>query len=570
MRTVLATLHSKFIHASLALPCLAAYAANDGDCGEVRLREFTVHEPKEQVLAALLAEEPQVIAFSVYLWNRRQTLELADALAIARPGLRVVLGGPEVSFDGPELFAAHPGISALVHGEGEIPLRGLLAAWGREEEPFGVPRLTWRTADGLARGPEAPPLADLDEIPSPFSLGLADLSRGVVYLETSRGCPYACAFCMSALDERVRSFSLARIEADLGLLMARGVPKIKLVDRTFNYDAGRARQIWKFILERNQGSSFHFEIGAHLLTDDDLRLLETVPPGMFRFEIGVQSTLPETLAAIGRHAPLQRLEENVRRLRTAGNIHLHLDLIAGLPGEGYRDFLASVDRVAALGPDHLQIEPVKLLPGSPLRGEAAALGIRFDPHPPYTVLATPQLTFAELQRLAGISRLLDLTLNSGRGAGFLAGLAAVCGSLTVGLERLEAYFRLTGKFRQPLSLRGIFESLGEFVREGFADERREGLRELLARDYARSERLTPDAATSFFDLQLTPEEAQAVKLRVGAETARRKGEGVKIQHLAAAFSRLPDHPGRTVLLFFYLTRTGEGLEIQEIPLSPPA
>ena len=165
MRTILATLHSKFIHASLALPCLAAYC--EKECGELRIREFTVHEPREQVLAALLAEAPDVVAFSVYLWNRQPTLELADALVTARPGLRVVLGGPEVSFDGPELFARHPGVSALVRGEGEIPLRGLLAAWARGEEPDGVPRLlmapTGRHRDGRAGGagagrPRCPPL----------------------------------------------------------------------------------------------------------------------------------------------------------------------------------------------------------------------------------------------------------------------------------------------------------------------------------------------------------------------------------------------------------------------------
>ena len=432
MRTLLATLHSKFIHPSLALPCLAAFTLNGGDtkCGDIHIREFTVHEPREQILAALLAEEPDVIAFSVYLWNRRQTLELADALATADPKLRVVLGGPEVSFDGADLFSRHPGVSALVRGEGEIPLRSLLAAWKGGEDPFGVPRLLWRGNDGtLHEGADAPPLADLDTLPSPFAQGLVNTSRGYVYYETSRGCPYTCAFCLSALDAQVRSFSPARIFADLDWLLARRVPQIKLVDRTFNYDAGRARQIWSYLLEHNRESRFHFEIGAHLLDDASLELLAGVPDGMFQFEIGVQSTLPATLAAIDRRASLEHLQENVARLRRAGNIHLHLDLIAGLPGEGYQAFLASIDRVAALKPHHLQVEPVKILPGSPLRRQAAERHIRFDPHPPYTVLSTPDLSFAELQHLAGISRLLDLTWNSDRLHSFLDGLADACGSL---------------------------------------------------------------------------------------------------------------------------------------------
>lgn len=562
MRTVLATLHSKFIHPSLALPYLAAFCREE--CGELLIREFTVHEPKENVLAQLLAEAPDVVAFSVYLWNRRETLELADALAVARPGLKVVLGGPEVSFDGVELFARHPGVAALVRGEGEIPLRGLLAAWQRGEQPNGVPRLAWRQEEHITEGPPAPPLSSLDDLPSPFALGLVDTSRGFVYLETSRGCPYTCAFCMSALDEQVRSFSLARIEQDLLWLMQRRVPKIKLVDRTFNYDAARARRIWSFILEHNRGSHFHFEIGAHLLDEESLTLLETVPAAMFQFEIGVQSTLPAALDAIGRQASLEKLETNVRRLRTRGNIHLHLDLIAGLPGENYRDFLASIDRVAALAPHHLQIEPVKLLPGSPLRLRADKIGIRFDPHPPYTVLSTADLVYAEIEKLRGLSRLFDLTFNSGRFAGFLFSLQAACGTLAGGLERLENFWRSRQLFRHPLSQRGVFENVWGFIRTEFAGELREQLRERLARDYAGSERVVPDNAPDFFDVDLTEEERQALQRRVREETESLHGRGIKLQHFAAVFHHLPEGQERRVLLFLYLTETGKGMQVREI------
>ncbi len=561
MRTVLATLHSKFIHPSLALPCLAAYCGCD--CGELLIREFTVHEPKEQVLAALLAEKPDVVAFSVYLWNRRPTLELVDALATVRPDLRLVLGGPEVSFDGPELFAGHPGLSALVRGEGEIPFRGLLAAWAAGGNPEGVPRLSWRLGDTVVEGPDGPPLARLDTLPSPFGLGLVDLTRGFVYYETSRGCPYDCAFCMSAGDDRVRSYSAERIRSDLGYLLAAGVPKIKLVDRTFNFDAARARELFAFIIEHNRGSHLHFEIGAHLLDEATLTLLEQVPPDTFQFEIGVQSTLPATLAAIGRKAPLERLLANVRRLRQKTSIHLHLDLIAGLPGEGYREVLRSIDRVTALEPHHLQLEPVKLLPGSLLRRDADPLGLRFDPNPPYTVLATPTLDFTGLERLRGISRLLDLTFNSGRFGGFLTGLAEAGGSLGEGLERLEQDWRQRGLFRHPLSQRAVFEAVAEFVGNQFAGSEKDRLRELLARDFARCERVIPGNAPPLFDTGLAEEEQNRVRETVIGEAETRKGQGVKLQHFAAVFRHLPDAPGRRVLLFLYLTRTGAGLTVVE-------
>jgi anaerobic magnesium-protoporphyrin IX monomethyl ester cyclase len=412
MRVLLATLHSKFVHASLALPLLAGFCR--ASQRQLLIREYTVHEPKEAVLAAILAENPDVVALSVYIWNRRASLELADALAVAKPDLRIVVGGPEVSFDGPDLFARHPGLSALIRGEGELPLRDLLTAWQEQRPPADIPRLTWRSENRVVENPDGPTLATLDEIPSPFALELVDLSRGLVYLETSRGCPFRCAFCMSALDPRVRSYSMARIEADLSLLMEREVPCVKLVDRTFNYDAERARHIFSFILQHNRRSRFHFEIGAQLLDEATLQLLEKAPAGLFQFEIGVQSTRADTLAAIRRSTDLDVLFENVRRLRRADNIPLHLDLIAGLPGENYGEFCLSIDRLLDLRPHHLQLEPVKLLPGAPLRRQAAQFGLRHDPHPPYTVLGTPELSFADLERLRGMGRMLDLTWNAGR------------------------------------------------------------------------------------------------------------------------------------------------------------
>ena len=200
-------------------------------------------------------------------------------------------------------------------------------------------------------------------------------------------------------------------------------------------------------------------------------------------------TRPQTLAAIDRPAPLEQLRENIRRLRRQGNIHLHLDLIAGLPGEGFREFLTSIDRVAALRPHHLQIEPVKLLPGAPLRLQAKNFGIRFDPNPPYTVLTTPSLSFAELERLRGIGRLFDLVYNSGRFSRFLEELSAATESLAAGLEKLERFWRQSQLFRHPLSQRQVFEKVAEFITVEFSGKAQEKLREKLAHDFAYSERV---------------------------------------------------------------------------------
>ncbi|TLM66791.1 MAG: DUF4080 domain-containing protein [Deltaproteobacteria bacterium] len=557
MRTLLVTLHSKYIHASLALPCLAAYCGEE--CGELLIREFTVHEPREAVLAALLREQPDVVAFSVYLWNRRESFELIDALAVARPGLRLVAGGPEVSFDGPELFARHGGLTALVRGEGERPLKALLAAWAAGGEPEGIARLTLRRGDLIGEGPDGPPLADLDTLPSPFRAGLVDLTRGLVYFETSRGCPFRCSFCLSARDDRVRTFSPERVCADLSYLIDREVPQIKLVDRTFNSDPARAREIFRFLLARNRSSRFHFEIAAHLLDEETLALLDAAPPGIFQFEIGVQSTLETTLRAVDRPAALARLEEAVRRLRAAGRVRLHLDLVAGLPGEGHGDVLAAVDRVAALHPDHLQLEPVKILPGTPLRDRAGLLGLRFDPSPPYTVLATPNLDFAGLERLRAVSRLLDLTFNAGCFPTFLTALAGTAGSLGRGLDRLAGDQLEHGWLRHPISRDGLFLHLAAAVDRQWPGGAAQQLREALAYDLARCERIVP-ARAALFDTALAPAESAWVRDEIRREGAR--GEG-RLQSFAAAFHHLPETSGRTVCLFLYRTRSRTGMSVEE-------
>ena len=561
MRTILTTLHSKFIHNSLALPCLAAYCGTD--CGELRIREFTVHEPRESILALLLSEEPDVIAFSVYIWNRRATLDLVDALAVANPHLRIILGGPEVSFDGDEIFDRHPGLTALIRREGEEPLRSLLMAWQQGHEPGVIDRATLRQGKELLRGPDSQFLIDLDNLPSPFPLGLSDLTRGFVYYETSRGCPFRCSFCLSARDNQMRSYSMDRIHSDLLFLMQHKVAKVKLVDRTFNYDAGRCREIFQFILDHNQSTHFHFEIAAHLLDEATLELLDTVPKETFQFEIGVQSTLESTLESIDRKVNLARLEENVRRLRRSDRINLHLDLVAGLPGDSFDHILASIDRVAALTPQHLQIEPVKLLQGSPLRDQAAERQIRHDPNPPYTVLASAELSFSQLQRLQEIGRLIDLTYNSGCFGTFLRELSLARQGFSSGLAWLADEWRKRDLFRFPLSRQAIFEKMFDIIREEMESAAHVRLMEGLAYDYALCERVVTNRIPAFFDTGLSPTEHEWVEAKVRSKTGEIKGRGIKLQYFATIFTSLGDATKRTVFLFCYLTATGQKMRVEE-------
>lgn len=560
MRTLLTTLHSKYIHASLALPYLAAFCQRD--CGELLIREYTVHEPKETLLARIVELQPDVVAFSVYLWNRTATLELVTCLRQINPQLKVILGGPEVSFEEDDFFLRHP-VDALICGEGELPLHHLLQAWLTSQQPTPLPGLRLpnnRTANGKSL------LDDLDRLPSPFSAGLVDLSRGLVYYESSRGCPYDCSFCMSALDDRVRSFSMPRIFSDLQLLIDAEVPQIKFVDRTFNYSNQRSREIFTFILQQNRSSHFHFEIGAHLLDEETLQLLETVPANMFQFEIGVQSTLPETLQTIGRRASLDKLAENVRRLRKMETIHLHLDLIAGLPGESYPQFLRSLDWTAQLQPQHLQVEPVKLLPGAPLRLQAEELGLIFDPNPPYSILRSAAIGYFELEKLRGISRLLDLLVNSERCKFLLPLLVDRFAGLAACLEDIDRYWREEGLYQGPQQLQKTYLQLYGYLQHRFSDIDIEPYREALARDFAHHERVVSGSAPSFFNVDLSNAEQELVRQRVKLEITQMERSG-KIQFFAASFSHLPETFGRSILLYLYQSKSKKRLQVKEVLLS---
>ena len=556
MKVLLTTLHSKYIHASLALPYLKAFC--DATCPDIHIREYSVNEPKDVVLANVMALKPDVVCFSVYLWNRLATLELVNCIKLIDDHIRIVLGGPEVSFEPDRFFKEHPA-DAIIRGEGELPLRYLLTCWQQGLRPESSAGLHLPGRDTCV---ENSILNNLDDIPSPFQQGLVNFNKGLVYYESSRGCPYSCSFCMSALDDQVRSFSMTRIKTDLLVLMEAKVKLIKFVDRTFNYSNSRAREIFSFILAHNIVSQFHFEIGAHLLDDETLNLLKNVPDHIFQFEIGVQSTLPETLKKVSRTSGMDRLTDNVQKLKNETQIHLHLDLIAGLPDESYQQFVSSIDATLSLGADHLQIEPVKLLPGAPLRQQASQWGIHFDPQPPYTILKSATMSFEDLERLRGIGRLLDVFVNSGRFSRTLNYLTLLCGRVSCVLEQLDTFWREHGLYSQSHALKALYAIIDDFLCARLPADKVAAGRECLARDYAMHERLMAANAPAFFDLNLSDSEIAAVRkqVKIVADNVPRTG---KVQYCAAVFHHLEEHQARSVLIYFYFTKTGEGMQITE-------
>jgi anaerobic magnesium-protoporphyrin IX monomethyl ester cyclase len=556
MKILLSTLHAKYVHSSLALPYLASACA-DLDGFQFQILELTVNEQHDQLLSKLYAADADVILFSCYIWNTELTLKLASDLKQLSPTAVIVLGGPEVSFGAFELMVRNSAVGCIVRGEGEESCRELLQALA-EERPLGdIAGITYREGEEIVANPERDAVADLDSIPSPFAAGLVDLSKPLVYYETSRGCPFSCAFCMSSIDSGVRSFAMDRIRRDLRLLMEAGVQTVKLVDRTFNFDAARANEIWRFILEENRSSKFHFEIAAELLTEDNLALLAGVPPGLFRFEIGVQSGGAETLASVARSTSLGKLFENVRRLRSETGVTVHLDLVAGLPGESLDGFLASLQGLFTLNPDHIQVETLKVMKGTPMRSIARKERYAYSESAPYKVLHTPWLNFSEVRRVDGISRLLDQLYNSGRFATSLSELGA-------GAPLSEVFAAAAEFFEQReivgnLSLPLLFEALWSFAESTLRNQALERFQDALCFDLC----LTgyPGGNTpSFFAANRDKEEKGAPAGLAAAD----RGERVRYyrRQFARDYRRHPWIEEPTQLTFIYRSAPGKGLQVE--------
>ncbi|MBT0653713.1 B12-binding domain-containing radical SAM protein [Geomobilimonas luticola] len=570
MKLLLTTLHAKYAHASLALPSLAAACA-DLPGTEFVIRECTVNEPADGVLRKLVAEEADLVAFSCYIWNIEATLKLAADLKQLRPATVIVLGGPEAAHGVFELMEHNAAVDLVIRGEGETSFRDTLRALAGLSEVEGI---TFRSGEEIVANPERAPVADLDTLPSPFAAGLVDLAKPLVYYETSRGCPFSCAFCMSSLEKGVRSYSPGRIEADLDILLAAGVRTVKLVDRTFNYDAGRANRIWEFILDRGGESAFHFEIAADLLTDANIELLKQVPAGRFRFEIGVQAEGKETLDRVGRKSDLERLFANVRRLVTETRVTVHLDLVAGLPHEDYDGFLRSLQQVFDLlsanagrrekTDCHIQVEPLKVLKGSPMRAIAREEGYRFSATPPYKILSTPWLSYGEIGRIETIARLLDLVYNSGR---FATALAAW--ERTTPASRIfNAMADLWEREDIPLSLsqHDLFAAFWRCAAELAPREVREEIRDALCYDLCRTD-YPGGRELAFFSKEDGGKRRPDERDRA-LELARQRGNDAagRVRWVRRRFARdyrtTPWREGESELLFVYVSAPGRGLAVE--------
>ena len=397
MRVVLFALNGSYAHTCLALRCLRRPLEAAGF--EVVLLEKNLRDRRDEVLQALYAERADVYSFSCYIWNIEETLAMAEDLAALLPKAKILFGGPEVSFD-TERFATCDFVDCFVCGEGEEAVRELCEKLRDGED---IPRVVYGKMPDVMRS-EGILYRD------------GDYKAGeMLYYESSRGCPYRCAYCLSSVSGSLRAKPVSAVLVDMEAFekLSSEIKVIKFVDRTFNFDIDRANAIWCALLGEKFTKNYHFEICASLLNEESFTILSQFPKGKIQLEIGLQSTCPETLEAVARHLSPERVIEAAQRLHKMGNIHVHLDLIAGLPYEGYARFAQSFNE-AYFCSDMLQLGFLKLLHGTALRRDAEKFGYVSMAKAPYTVLETKWLSRDELYRLSRISDLLDRFYSSGR------------------------------------------------------------------------------------------------------------------------------------------------------------
>ena len=476
MKYLLVAVNAKYIHSNPAVYSLRAYAGEK--YGEhIELAEYTINQRTEDILADIYQRKPDAIGFSCYIWNIRMIRELLAELPKVLEHTELWLGGPEVSYDAPGMLIQFPHLKGIIVGEGEATFRELMAYYVEGDRSLSEIAGLY-LPEGFT---PMRPLLSMDELP--FLYGdLKQFQNRIIYYESARGCPYSCSYCLSSIDKRVRLRSVELVQKELQFFLDKKVPQVKFVDRTFNCVHEHAMAIWKYISEHDNGvTNFHFEISADILRPEEIALLNQMRPGLVQLEIGVQSTNPDTISAIDRVMNVERLEQIVASIRRGKNIHQHLDLIAGLPGEDYNSFRNSFDRVYGMKPDQLQLGFLKVLKGSPMEERAGDYELVYTSQPPYEVLKTKWLSYEEVLRLKQVEEMVELYYNSNQFRYTLAVLEKDFPGPFAMFEQMAAYYREKGYFLNSPARAYRYQVLYDFALS-VSPGRKELYRELLVFD----------------------------------------------------------------------------------------
>ena len=463
MKILLAACNAKYIHSNLAVYDLKAYSSDYDE--HVILREYTINQPKDEILKDIYSSGADVVCFSCYIWNISFVRELIRDLVKILPKTAFWAGGPEVSYDAEKFLTEMPEMTGVMVGEGEKTFHDLLEFYidGKDslEEISGI---AYRTGDKIIHNGWRE-LMDLSAIPFVYE-HLEKFENRIIYYESSRGCPFSCSYCLSSIDKKLRFRDLELVKKELQFFLDHRVPQVKFVDRTFNCKHEHAMTIWKYILEHDNGvTNFHFEISADLLREEEMELMSQMRPGLIQLEIGVQSTNPETIRPIHRHMDLKKLEHCVNRVHSFRNIHQHLDLIAGLPYEDYDTFHQSFNDVYQMKPDQLQLGFLKVLKGSLMQKEAEVYGIVYKEKEPYEVLSTNWLTYGEVLKLKMVESMVEVYYNSGQFWHTLEYLVPLEKDAFTFYEKLGSFYEKKGYSEISHSRMRRYEILLEYLQE---------------------------------------------------------------------------------------------------------
>lgn len=484
MKFLLTAVNAKYIHSNPAVFSLKGYAmahmteAEKENC-QIEIVEYTINQQPEQIVAGLFKKQPDVIGFSCYIWNWSMIKSLLPELHKVCPNTKIWLGGPEVSFHGQKILEDFPYLSGIMIGEGEETFLELCRGYGNQlsqEELFQIPGLLTRNGYSAERA-----LTDLNKIPF-FYHDLTDFENRIVYYESSRGCPYRCSYCLSSIDKKVRLRQMDLVKQELQFFLDKKVPQVKFIDRTFNCNKEHAMAIWSYLLEHDNGvTNFHFEISADILSQEELDLLGKMRPGLAQLEIGVQSTNPETIQAIARKMDVEKLRKVVEQIRNKENIHVHLDLIVGLPYEDFPTFQNSFNEVYSMYPEQLQLGFLKVLKGSPIEVQAKEYGIAYKSEPNYEVLYTNWISYEEVLRLKAVEEMLETFYNSNQFRHTIGMLEQYFPSPFVLYQSLAEYYEKKGYDLQSPARVKRYEILRDFAVE-HAHMEKEMAEELLTYD----------------------------------------------------------------------------------------
>ena len=519
MKFLLVAVNAKYIHSNPAVYSLKRFAGEYTDA--VEIAEYTINNRMEDILEDIYRRKPDAIGFSCYIWNIGMVEKLMGELHKLLPKLPVFLGGPEVTYDADKLLRKYPYLTGIFIGEGEATFAQVVKYYVKKSPEFleDIPGLMLRS--GMT--PERKPL-NLTDVPFLYD-DMAPFTNRIIYYETQRGCPFRCSYCLSSIDKTVRFRDIEVVKRELAFFLEKKVKQVKFVDRTFNCNHDHAMAVWQYLYEHDNGvTNFHFEIAGDILREDEIALVAKMRPGLVQFEIGVQSTNTDTLREIRRVMDIEKLKQVVAALKAAHNVHIHLDLIAGLPYEDYDSFARSFDDVYAMEPEQLQLGFLKVLKGSYMAEMAESYGLVYTDYAPYEVLYTNWLSFTEICRLKRIEEMVEIYYNSGQFAHSLPVMIADFGSrMAAGQQALveEQHGRAVsgqGAFAFYETLAAFYEEQGFFVETpsriyryqallSFAKtihpEREELYKELLLFDLYVRENLKsrPDFAPDLHDLQ---------------------------------------------------------------------